>query len=151
MGLFKSEDEKAQEAAARAEQERREAESQVLAQQAERERAWLATPLGQAQAALERGERFCELQLVVGRQEREAMWGARDYATSDVVISSAQVLGQVEEMGWRLEHVGYVFRMTGESSSQKAFASGLQTSVSGDTVGVYLFRNTTVEPAAAAE
>lgn len=144
MGLFKSEEEKAAEVAARAEAERVAAANRVLAQQEERERAWLATPIGQAQQAMDRGEKFCELQLPVGRQEREAMWGARDYATNELVMSSAQVLGEIEDMGWKLEHVGYVFQVTGESSTEKAFLSGQQTAVSGVTVGIYLFRNPTL-------
>jgi hypothetical protein len=42
----------------------------------------------------------------------------------------------------RLEHVSYIFMITGETSTQRVFASGEATAVSGVTVGVYLFRNT---------
>jgi hypothetical protein len=48
----------------------------------------------------------------------------------------------IEQLGWRLEHAGYFFMITGESSTARVFASGDNTAVSGTTVGVYLFRNT---------
>lgn len=141
MAFFKSEEERAQAAAERAAQE---AEEEAARQEKLQERArieWLATPIGQATAALQAGQRFLEVQLSVGRQEREAMWGMRDYDAQDQVISSAAVLGEIEALGWRLEHAGYIFRVSGESSSSRMFVSGEQTSVSGETVGIYLFRN----------
>jgi hypothetical protein len=55
---------------------------------------------------------------------------------------SARTLGEIEKLGWRLEHAGYFFMITGESSTQRVFASGDNTAVSGAAVGVYLFRNT---------
>ncbi len=149
MGLFRSDEEKARAAEERAEAERTAAAQQAEADRVAAEAAHAATPVGQAEAAMRRGDRFCEVQVSVGRQEREAMWGERTYAADDRVDSSAQVLGEIEELGWRLEHVGYVFRVTGESSSEKAFMTGQQTAVSGDTVGIYLFRNPTVGGAGA--
>jgi hypothetical protein len=142
MGLFKSDEERAREeaerqAVAHAEQARREA-----AQKEQSFREWLASPIGQATAAKQAGQRFFELQMSVGYHEREAMWGSRDYASSDQVISSAGVIGEIERIGWHLEHAGYVFQMTGQSSTERFFVSGEQTSVSGVTVGIYLFRNT---------
>jgi len=142
MGLFKSDEERAREdaerqAVAQAEQARREA-----AQKEQAYREWLASPIGQATAAKQAGQRFFELQMSVGYHQREAMWGSRDYTSNDQVISSAGMLGEIERLGWRLEHVGYVFQMTGQSSTERFFVSGEQTSVSGVTVGIYLFRNT---------
>jgi hypothetical protein len=58
------------------------------------------------------------------------------------VSSSARTLGEIERLGWRLEHVGYFFMITGETSTARVFVSGDNTAVSGVTVGVYLFRNT---------
>lgn len=142
MGLFKSDEERAREdaerqAVAQAEQARREA-----AQKEQAYREWLASPIGQATVAKQVGQRFFELQMSVGYHQREAMWGSRDYTSNDQVISSAGMLGEIERLGWRLEHVGYVFQMTGQSSTERFFVSGEQTSVSGVTVGIYLFRNT---------
>lgn len=141
MGLFKSDEEKAREEAER-EQEAQQAAARREAAQHERARqAWLASPIGQATAARDAGQAFFEVQLQVGRHEHEAMWGMRDYSSSEETASSAGVLGEIEKVGWRLEHVGYVFKMTGQSSSERILFSGEQTSVSGVTVGIYLFRN----------
>jgi hypothetical protein len=56
--------------------------------------------------------------------------------------SSAAILGEIESVGWRLEHAGYFYMITSETSSSRVFLSGEATAVSGVTVGVYLFRNT---------
>jgi hypothetical protein len=58
------------------------------------------------------------------------------------VASSAVILGEIEKLGWRLEHAGYYFMVTGETSTDRVFVSGEATVISGVTVGVYLFRNT---------
>jgi hypothetical protein len=54
----------------------------------------------------------------------------------------AGTLAAIESLGWRLEHVGYIFMITGESSSDRRLGTGKNTAVSGETVGIYLFRNT---------
>ena len=136
MAMFKTpeekEDEQARAQAAVAEQARQAAEARDRA-------AWLASPVGAATAAKEAGERFLELQLPVGGHLGQASWGT---ATGErTVTSSAAVLGQIEEVGWRLEHASYFFMVTGESSTDRFFLTGQETAVSGQTVGVYLFRN----------
>jgi len=142
MGLFDTPEEKAAKQAAR-EQEEREAEQRRAAQLAEQERrAFLATPIGQATAAKQEGLAFLEIQLTVGESQRQAMFGSADARVSDQRRSAADTLGRIEALGWRLEHVGYVFMMTGQSSTDKVFLSGENTSVSGQMVGIYLFRNT---------
>jgi len=142
MGLFDSPEEKATKQAAR-EQEEREAQQQLAAQRSEQQRqAFLATPLGQATQAKQQNLAFLEIQLTVGQSQREAMWGSADARVSDQRTSAADTLGKIEELGWRLEHVGYVFMMTGQSSTDKVFLSGENTSISGQLVGIYLFRNT---------
>ncbi len=55
------------------------------------------------------------------------------------------VLAQVEDVGWRLEHVGYVYVETGQVSRDKLLSSGQQVATLGKTVGHFLFRRT--EPA----
>ena len=52
----------------------------------------------------------------------------------------AGTLAAIEAVGWRLEHVGYVFVVAEESSRRKLLKE--QTAVSGETIGIYLFRNT---------
>jgi hypothetical protein len=142
--VFKSSEER--EAARR---EREAAEAQAEAERAEqarlaaeeRQRAqWLASPLGAATAAMEAGQTFFEIQLQVGAHTGSAGFGTTDSQRS--VASSAAILGEIEKLGWRLEHAGYHFMVTGETSTARVFVSGEATVISGVTVGVYLFRNT---------
>jgi len=142
--VFKSAEERA---AARREREAEEArEQEALAEEArleeeERQREeFLATPVGAATAAMEAGETFFEVQLEVGSHIGSAGFGSVDGHHS--VSSSASTLGEIERLGWRLEHAGYFFMITGETSTARVFVSGDNTAVSGVTVGVYLFRNT---------
>jgi hypothetical protein len=142
--VFKSAEERA---AARREREAAEArEQEALAEEArleEEERLreeFLATPVGAATGAMEAGETFFEVQLQVGSHVGSAGFGAIDGHHS--VSSSASTLGEIERLGWRLEHAGYFFMITGETSTARVFVTGDNTAVSGVTVGVYLFRNT---------
>ena len=142
--MFKGSEER--EAARR---EREAAEAQAEAERAEqarlaaeeRQRAqWLASPLGAATAAMEAGQTYFEIQLQVGAHTGSAGFGATD--SQRTVASSAAILGDIEKLGWRLEHAGYHFMVTGETSTARVFVSGEATVISGVTVGVYLFRNT---------
>jgi hypothetical protein len=142
--MFKSAEERA---AARREREAEEAREQAaLAEEAQleeeerRREEFLAAPVGAATAAMEEGETFFEVQLEVGSNIGSAGFGSIDGQHS--VSSSARTLGEIERLGWRLEHVGYFFMITGETSTARVFVSGDNTAVSGVTVGVYLFRNT---------
>ncbi|GAA3697182.1 hypothetical protein GCM10022399_12040 [Terrabacter ginsenosidimutans] len=129
------------------EQKETEARDKALrdeAARAERERdAFLASPIGQATTAKEQGQGFFEIQLKVGSSQRDStVWGGNNFALSKVKTQShAGTLAGIEGVGWRLEHVGYVFMVTGESSRDKFMSSGQQTAVSGELVGIYLFRN----------
>ena len=133
-----------------AEQAREQAAAAEQAQAAEEQRrrdAFLATPVGAATAAKEAGHSFFEIQLEVGRHAGSAGFGSAEGRRT--TASSAATLGEIEKLGWRLEHAGYYFMITGETSTNRAFVSGEATAVSGITVGVYLFRNTALpEPAA---
>lgn len=146
MGLFKSEEDKAREEAERQAIAAEEEARYAAAEQEQAHQDWLSSPLGRATSAKEAGQAFFEVQLDVGRQEREAMWGTRDYASDERIDSSAELLEAIEKVGWTLEHVGYVFKMTGQSSTERMFVTGEDTAVSGVTVGIYLFRRTTGAP-----
>jgi hypothetical protein len=132
-----------------AERRKREAQlSQAQAAQAEQARAALeqrqreafrATPVGAATAAKEEGQSFFEVQLEVGGHSGSAGFGSADGRRTSA--SSAEVLGEIEKLGWNLEHVGYYFMVTGETSTKRVLVSGEATAVSGVTIGVYLFRN----------
>lgn len=125
--------EEARAQAARAEQAR-------VAQEERRLEALRASPVGAATEAMEAGQAFFEVQLEVGRHSGSAGFGSLDGRRT--TSSSAAVLGEIEKLGWRLEHAGYFFMVTGETSTARVFMSGEATAVSGLTVGVYLFRNT---------
>jgi hypothetical protein len=128
---------KAAAAEARAQAEREKAAARQAA-------AFQASPVGQATAAKEQAQGFFEIQLVVGSSQRDStIWGSNNTAYSkNKSFSHAGTLAGIEAAGWRLEHAAYVFVVTGESSRDKFLATGQQTAVSGQTVGIYLFRNT---------
>ena len=114
--------------------------------QREEERArkeFLASPVGQATKAKEEGQGFFEIQLKVGSSQRDStVFGGNNFALSRTKTQThAGTLAAIESVGWRLEHVGHVFVVTSESSRDKFLASGQQTAVSGETIGIYLFRN----------
>jgi hypothetical protein len=148
--VFKSAEDRAAERRAREAEEARaeqaRAEQERAAQEQRERAAFLATPAGAASAAMEAGEPFFEIQLEVGRHTGSAGFGAAD--GRHTTASSAVTLGEIEKLGWRLEHASYVFMVTGESSTSKVFATGEATAVSGVTVGVYLFRNGALSPRA---
>jgi len=146
--MFKSAEEKETERREREERHAREeaarAEQARLAEEQRQRAAFLATPVGAATAAKESGQTFFEIQLEVGGHHGDAWMGAANGQRT--ATSSAETLAQIESLGWRLEHAGYFFMVTGETSSERVLFSGEATAVSGVTVGVYLFRNTDTHP-----
>jgi len=144
--MFKSADQRDADRRAREAEQARAAEARAeqarVAEEQRQRAAFLASPVGAATAAKEEGQRFFEVQLEVGRHAGSAGWGATEgrHTTS----SSAATLGEIENLGWRLEHVGYYFMITGETSTDRVFVSGEATAISGVTMGVYLFRNTSL-------
>jgi hypothetical protein len=141
--VFKSAEERAAERAQRDADEATDKAAQAeKAKSAEEERqhaAFLATPVGAATAAREAGQEFFEVQLQVGAHAGSAGFGSADGRRS--TASSAAILGDIEKLGWRLEHAGYVYMVTGETSTDRVFVTGQAVAVSGIVVGVYLFRN----------
>lgn len=137
MAFGKTPEQKAADQAAKEQRDAAQAEER-------RRREFLATPVGQATTAKEQGHGFFEIQLTVGSSQRDStIWGGNNFALAkSKTASHAGTLAAIEAVGWRLEHVGYVFVVTSESSRDKFLASGQQVAVSGDTVGIYLFRST---------
>jgi hypothetical protein len=144
--VFKSAEEREAERREReAEQARAQAARAEQARVAEEQRKrdeFMATPVGAATVAKEAGQLFFEIQLEVGGHTGSAGFGSIDGRRT--MSSSAATLGEIEKLGWHLEHVGYYFMITGETSTARVFVSGQATAVSGVTVGVYLFRNSTL-------
>lgn len=102
---------------------------------------WLKSPLGLATAAKENENGFFELELEIGSSTRSVTFGSSDFGSHKKKDFSG-LLSQIESVGWKLEHVGYYFMVTGETSRDKFLASGQNVAVNGKTMGVYLFRNT---------
>lgn len=102
--------------------------------------AWLKTPLGMATVAKDAGNGFFEIELEIGSSQRTVTFGTADFGQHKKSDFTG-LLSQIEGVGWRLEHVGYYFMITGETSRDKFLASGQNTAVNGKTMGVYLFRN----------
>ena len=72
-------------------------------------------------------QRFFEIQLEVGAHAGTAGFGSADgHRTAS---SSAAILGDIENIGWRLENVGYFYMITSETSSDRIFLSGQATAV----------------------
>ena len=134
MGLFekKSDEERASDSA-RKTAEKEEREKERANQQ------WLVTPIGMATTAKEQGNRFLEIELEIGSSTRKTSGDVDSgvYKRQDF----ASLLGQIENLGWKLEHVGYYFMITSESTKDRLAGLGESTAVSGNTMGVYLFRN----------
>ena len=97
------------------------------------------SPAEQARAAKAAGASLFQVSLPLSRTvgHTVAMLGA--YAsTKDTRHGS--ILDSVEAEGWKLEHAAYVYRVTGSVSRDKFLASGQQEAVSGEIVGIYIFR-----------
>ena len=61
-------------------------------------------------------------------------------AASTTNLPLPKTLALVEETGWRLAHVGYVYRETYSESRNKVLVSGQQIATSGEIVAIFLFR-----------
>lgn len=133
MAFGKTDEEK------RIERERREAQDRANREEKEHNK-WLASPVGLATTAKEEGEGFFEIELEVGESKREVLFGTKDFG-GHKKKSFTGLLSEIEAVGWKLEHVGYYFLITGESSRDKFLASGQSVAVSGKTMGIYLFRS----------
>lgn len=142
MHWGKSEDEKRVEAA---DKERQQAQWQA---EQERLRAELvrknypSTPLSRAETAMQNGSRFFQLILPVSELAgTDSSFGSssNEIRSSD---GASDLLGQIEDLGWRLEHVGYAFVETGSTSTNSFLSTGQGTVTKGQVQGIYLFRNT---------
>jgi hypothetical protein len=125
------------------ERERRKEQERVAKAEAAAREAFLKTPKGQARTAAEAGDHFFQYMAPLSATTRGAMAvlsGTQD--TKRSVAAHTDVLGEIEVEGWRLEDVGYVFEQTGSISRDKLMSSGQTATVTGQIIGVYLFRRT---------
>jgi hypothetical protein len=70
------------------------------------------------------------LGMFTGGKDDMRRWGTHHGAT----------LSAIEAEGWRLEHADYVFHETGSVSRDKLLSSGQTAAVTGEVVGIYIFR-----------
>lgn len=124
-------------------------ERQETAQAAEQEAQWgmpfqddpdRSAPERQAWEAYERGDRLFQIELPVCWVQGWIGVGA--HASRVRHSARYDVLGAIEQQGWRLEHVAAAFMETGSSATKRVFASAGSTLVAthGAMVGLYVFR-----------
>ena len=128
---------------AKEEDRERRRETRAQRQQEEEDRAareeFLRSPQGRARSAKEQGRTVFEF---IGAVSSTT---ARSVAMSHVEVEEAQEdawtwIEKIESEGWRMEHVGYVFRPTQTVSRDRFLASGQQEAISGEVLGIYIFR-----------
>lgn len=119
-----------------------EKEREAAERQAEKDReAYLRTPVGQAEEAMERGDRFFQIEIPISALSGPASaFGSSTNQIRRTRNRAPDLLGQIEEFGWRLEHVGYVFIETGSTSTNRMLGTGQGTVTRGQVQGIYLFR-----------
>lgn len=113
----------------------------TAAEQEDARKRYLASPVGQADTARQRGDRFFQVSLRESEVRGQSTdWTFSQSTTTTKVHGATDVLGQIEELGWHLEHVGYVFVETGAVDRNKAFSGGAVSRTDGYVQGTYLFR-----------
>jgi hypothetical protein len=110
------------------------------------EAEFAVSPAGQARAAKAAGMKILQIDVPLSKTKGQtvAMIGA--FAHSSQTLNYANVIQSIEDEGWRLEHVGYIYRITGSESRGKFMDSAQQEAVSGEIVGIYIFRVSAAEP-----
>jgi hypothetical protein len=141
MALFnqKTEEEKQRERWTKEEEQRAKAEREAQAK-------YLATPVGKAEVAYHAGQMFFQLTTNISHVEGQSSDWNYSQSTRTRRFNATDTLGQIEEMGWHLEHVGYVFVETGEVARTKALSSGSVSRTQGYVEGIYLFRRRSRSP-----
>jgi hypothetical protein len=119
--------------------------AQVAAQkQAEADAAFAVSPLGRAIETHDSGAGFFQIEIEVS-----ALTGPTSFfgSSSNQIEHrgiATDLLGQIEAVGWHLEHVGYVFIETGSTTTNRVLLSGEGMVTQGNVTGIYLFRRVPV-------
>lgn len=141
MPWGKTDEEKQAEAVARAAQAQAQAAARAAQEQAKAEAAYWQSPVGQAAQAKQRGDRFFQTEIETSTLSGYASFASSDSSRTERQSGAGDLLGQIEALGWRLEHASWVFIETGMSSRDRMFSTGEQTMTSGRVEGIYLFRS----------
>ncbi|MFV8836182.1 hypothetical protein ACNSTU_14555 [Aquisalimonas sp. APHAB1-3] len=99
-----------------------------------------ASPAGRARAAKAAGMRLFQIELSLSRTKAEIIPLDGAYAHTQETEDYIQALESIEKEGWKLEHAGYVSRITGSESRLKYWGTGEQSAVNGEIIGIYIFR-----------
>jgi hypothetical protein len=131
-----------------AEQTRRKADERMRKALQAAERAFWASPAGQARVAKRNGQRWYQVEMPIVETTRtigSLLFG--DVATTDRRgTGQGALITAIEDEGWELFQAGFVFHETGQVSRDKFLSSGQSIQTTGHTFGVYLFRSTTEPP-----
>lgn len=92
-----------------------------------------------------RGDVILHLQVEVSRLTGEASsWGSAENALAGN-DSVGYFLGQVEALGWRLEHTGYTFVEAGATTSARMLSTGTGVVNHGAVSGYFTFRRNSAD------
>lgn len=118
------------------EEERAVADAERLA------RAHAESPVGLADAARKRGDVFFQVEIEISKIGGFGTHSAFGSSGNTVKRTGGKpdLLGQIEDVGWHLEHVGYVFVETGATTSNRMGGTGQGVVTRGQVMGIYLFR-----------
>jgi hypothetical protein len=105
-----------------------------------KEAAFAKTPAGRARSAKASGMKIFQIDIPLSKTRAFTLAMEGAFADSTEVEDYSSTIQAIEDEGWRLEHVGYVYRITGSESRDKFWASGQQEAMSGEIVGIYIFR-----------
>jgi hypothetical protein len=139
MFKTKTDEEKAAEASAQEAARGLKAQQQAAAEEQKRQAAFAASPAGQAVAARGAGRRYFQIVRDVSTTAASATWQGN--VVQGGHWDQTGLIESVEDQGWILHDVGYVFQETASDSKSKALGSGERTAISGKIVGIYLFRS----------
>lgn len=126
------------------------ARAQRLEAQRQAQAEFLHSPHGRARAARRAGATIFQIDLPLSETTGRTVAMVGAFATSSPATSAANLIERIEAEGWRLENVGYVYRLKGSTTRDKFLASGQEEAMHGEIVGIYLFR-ATEGPAPSAE
>ena len=135
----KSDEERAQ-AAALKEQQQREADELEGAKAIEKaKREFFTTPAGRARIAYDQGDQVFQYAIDVMNQKAIIVHMVGS-TTSKSTTDPVDVLNSVCREGWELLNGSFVFIEEGHQSRDKMWSTGQNVAIKGTTVGYYLFR-----------
>jgi hypothetical protein len=135
----KSDEQKADEAAAKARRQADDQERRRLAEIDKAREAFFRTPGGQARHAFERADHVFQYSIDVMNQQAIiiAMVGS---TTTRKTRDPVAILNSVCHEGWELVNGSFVFVEQGQQSRDKFLSSGQNIAVKGAVIGYYLFK-----------